>query len=63
MDFTTYFINNCFSKQTNDKTVTAHFTDGTQADYTAAIIDILKSDNQIECITDATTGEVIYIKE
>ena len=47
---------------TNAKTITAHFTDGTQADYTAAIFDLLKSDNTVSCITDSDTGEVLYIK-
>lgn len=47
---------------TNANTITAHFTDGTQADYTTAVFDLLKSDNTIECITDSDTGEVLYIK-
>lgn len=62
MDFKTYFINNCFSKTTNAKTITAHFIDGTQADYTTAIFDLLKSDSAVECITDSDTGEILYIK-
>lgn len=47
---------------TNAKTITAHFTDGTQATYTTAIFDLLKSDIAIECITDSDTGEVLYLK-
>ena len=56
------FINAIYNN-TNAKTITAHFTDGTQATYTTAIIDLLKSDNAIECITDNTTGECLYIKD
>ena len=47
---------------TNAKTITAHFTDGTQATYTTAIFDLLKSDIFVESITDSDTGEVLYIK-
>lgn len=47
---------------TNAKTITAHFTDGTQADYTTAIFDLLKSECTVECIIDSDTGEVLYIK-
>lgn len=53
---------NAICSNTNAKTITAHFTDGTQAEYTTAIIDLLKSDSAVECITDAETGEAIYIK-
>lgn len=44
------------------KTITAHFKNGTSAQYTMDIYNLLISDNDVECITDGETGEIIYIK-
>ena len=44
------------------KTITAHFKDGTSAQYTMDIYNLLISDKDIECITDGETGEIIYTK-
>lgn len=39
--------------------ITVYFTDGTTADYTRAILDLLQTDPTVDCITDATTGEIL----
>ena len=54
---------NAICSNTNAKTITAHFMDGTTAEYTTAIFDLLKCDRTVECITDNTTGECLYIKD
>lgn len=40
--------------------ITVYFKDGTQADYTTAIIDLLKTDPEVDTITSATTGEILF---
>ncbi len=39
--------------------ITAVFKDGTEANYTTAIIDLLKSDPGVAYIIDASTGELL----
>lgn len=50
------------TSKTTAPTITAHFIDGASADYTMAIIELLKTDKTVDYITDGETGEVIYIK-
>ena len=40
--------------------ITVYFKNGQTADYTAQILDLLKSDPAILYITDAETGEIIH---
>lgn len=40
--------------------ITAYFKDGTSAEYTTDILNLLKTDKDVICITDGITGEVIY---
>lgn len=47
---------------TSADTVTATFTDGSTAEYTTAIIELLKADKTVENIIDNSTGEVLYIR-
>ena len=56
-DFTNALFNN-----TTCGTVTAYFTDGTKADYTKNILDLLKTEPDIHTITDGETGELIYTR-
>ena len=44
----------------NSAPIIAHFRNGREVEYTAAIFDDLKTDNSIEYILDGMTGEVIY---
>lgn len=45
------------------KTITAYFTNHEPVNFTAEIFNLLKTDENIECITDAETGEIIFEKE
>ena len=40
--------------------ITAYFKDGSAIDYTTEILNLLKTDKDVICITDGITGEVIY---
>jgi hypothetical protein len=40
--------------------ITVYFKDGTQADYTTAILELLKTDPEVDTITSATTGEILF---
>jgi hypothetical protein len=42
--------------------ITAHFTNGTTADYTTAIWNLLVTDPDVEFITDGETGEILYAR-
>ena len=56
----TDFIKAIGRTQHTDKAITAHFVDGSTADYTIAIYDLLITDKAVEYITDSNTGEIIY---
>ena len=43
--------------------ITAYFKDGTSAEYTTDILNLLKTDKDVTCITDGETGEIIFEKE
>ena len=42
--------------------ITAHFKDGTSADYTRDIFELLKSDENTEAIIDTETGAVVWMR-
>ena len=54
-----FFIETLFNPAP-EKPITVYFKNGQTADYTMQIIDLLKSDKTIDCITDGLTGEIIY---
>lgn len=58
-DISNLFIKSLFTK--DNKTVTAYFKNGLQAQYSYNIemIELLKSDNEIDYIINNETGEVI----
>ena len=56
-----FFITTAFNPNPT-KTITAHFKNGTSAQYTIDIYNLLITDNDVECITDGETGEIIYTK-
>jgi hypothetical protein len=43
--------------------IVATFKDGTSAQYTSNILNLLKSDKSVINIIDATTGECLHINE
>ena len=45
----------------NEKTYTAHFRNGQEGTYTAAVLSDLKTDSFVVDIMDNETGEIIYI--
>lgn len=45
------------------KRVMAYFKNGKTGTYTEAIMDLLKTDQSVEVIIDAETGEVLYEQE
>ncbi len=47
----------------NAKPIFAMFKNGQCIEYTANILNLLKTDPDVECIMDGTTGEVIFIRE
>jgi hypothetical protein len=47
----------------NAKPILAMFKNGQCNEYTTNIINLLKTDSEVEYIVDGTTGEVIYINE
>ena len=61
------YSNNDFIKalDTNNKVhiITAHFKDGQKVEYTINILDMLKDEKNIKCITDNETGEIIWESE
>jgi hypothetical protein len=61
------YSNNDFIKalDTNKKVhvITAHFKNGQKVEYTIDILDMLKDEKDITCITDNETGEIIWEKE
>ena len=54
-----FFINTVFDP-TPAAPITVYFKNGQTADYTANIIDLLKTDNAVKFITDGLTGEIIH---
>lgn len=42
--------------------IIAHFKNGQTVEYTTNILDMLKSEKDIICITDKETGEIIWEK-
>lgn len=44
---------------TTAREVVAVFKNGTQATYTAEILEALKADAFVECVYDAETGEIL----
>lgn len=52
-------INAIFALDSGDK-IRAYFTDGREGVYSGYMIDLLKTDENVWCITSETTGEVIY---
>lgn len=56
-----FFIDTLTAKQ--GAPIVATFKDGTSAQYTSNIINLLKSDSTVKHITSATTGELLYINE
>ena len=44
----------------NGPKITAHFANGTSATYSGYMIDLLKTDPEIEFITSAETGEILF---
>lgn len=40
--------------------ITAHFGNGKKVEYTTNILDMLKEEKDIICITDNETGEIIW---
>lgn len=56
-----FFITTAFNPNPA-KTITAHFKNGTSAQYTMDIFNLLISDSDIERIIDDATGKIIYHK-
>ena len=56
-----FFIATAFNPNPT-KIITAHFKNGTDAQYTMDIYYLLISDDDIMCISDGETGEIIYTK-
>lgn len=56
---TNFFLETVFATAKGGP-VTAYFKNGTSADYTTDILDMLKDDNTVAFITDGETGEIIY---
>lgn len=56
-----FFITTAFNPNPA-KTITAHFKNGTSAQYTMDTYNLLITDNDVECITDGDSGEIIFIK-
>ena len=42
--------------------ITVYFKDGSEAEYTTNILDLLKTDPDVVTITDAETGEIIFYR-
>lgn len=42
--------------------ITVYFKDGSEADYTTNILELLKADPEVNAITDAETGEIIFFR-
>lgn len=54
-----FFIETLFNPAPDDP-ITVYFKNGQTADYTKSILNLLKTDKTIDCITDGLTGEIIY---
>jgi hypothetical protein len=54
------FIKAIEHAQHMEKAITAHFTDGSTAEYTMVIYDLLITDKDVKYITDSNTGEIIH---
>lgn len=54
-DFANTVLNN---KKQNE--IRAYFRDGKEVIYTYNIIDLLKTENDVVCITDNQTGEILW---
>lgn len=55
------FINALFNTQEH-KTVIAYFANGTSETYTYNILNLLKTEPDIQNIVDGETGELIYTR-
>ena len=56
------FIKAIFGKP-SARCIIAEFTDGTTAEYTENIINLLLADLAVNNITDAATGEILYFRD
>lgn len=42
--------------------ITARFLSGEEVEYTTDVLDLLKTDKDVEWVVDSLTGEVLYSK-
>lgn len=57
------FIKAIFGKPSARCIIIAEFTDGTTAEYTENIINLLLTDTAVNNIADAETGEILYFRD
>ena len=62
-NFAEFWINSCFGIGTVGDPVTVEFKDGRIVEYTTAILDLLKSDPDVDHVMLNETGELLYWAE
>jgi len=63
MNFTTEWINACFSTNAPRKTVLVTFRGRNDwPEYSASMLELLKTDPDVINISDGQTGEIIYTR-
>lgn len=60
-----YMFDNCIidmDKILGKRLITARFLSGEEVEYTTDVLDLLKTDKDVEWVVDSLTGEVLYSK-
>lgn len=53
---------NGINKILGTRLITARFLSGEEVEYTTDVLDLLKTDKDVEWVVDSLTGEVLYSK-
>lgn len=53
---------NAINKILSTRIITARFLSGEEVEYTTDVLDLLKTDKDVEWVVDSLTGEVLYSK-
>lgn len=60
MNYRNSWLNSCFGSD-NGNTITVYFRDGrAPATYPETSLQLLKTENIVDCITSDETGEILY---
>lgn len=62
MNYRDVWLAGCFGTAARE-TITAYFKDGREATYSKSLLNDLKTEKIIDCITDDETGEILFYRD